>query len=52
LALLRKQDIAANLTLAFGRNLDIIPSRGQALRYVAQRWSRYWSPVAPGRTET
>jgi len=40
-ALLRKQDVTANLTIAFGRYLDIIPSRaskGQALRYVAQRW--------------
>jgi sucrose-phosphate synthase len=40
-ALLRKQDVAANVTQAFGRFLDIIPSRaskGQALRYVAQRW--------------
>jgi len=39
--LLRKQDLNANLTLAFGRYLDIIPlraSKGQALRYVAQRW--------------
>jgi sucrose-phosphate synthase len=40
-ALLRKQDVTANLTIAFGSYLDIIPSRaskGQALRYVAQRW--------------
>ncbi|MEA3278392.1 MAG: HAD-IIB family hydrolase [Pseudomonadota bacterium] len=40
-ALLRKHDLTANLTLAFGKYLDITPSRaskGQALRYVAQRW--------------
>jgi len=39
--LLRKQDVAANAIQAFGRFLDIIPSRaskGRALRYVAQRW--------------
>ena len=40
-ALLRKQDLNANIVQAFGRFLDVIPSRaskGQALRYVAQRW--------------
>ena len=40
-ALLRKQDLNANIVLAFGKFLDVIPSRaskGQALRYVAQRW--------------
>jgi sucrose-phosphate synthase len=39
--LLRKQDVTANVIHAFGKFLDIIPSRaskGQALRYVAQRW--------------
>jgi len=40
-SLLRSQDVAANLIHSFGQYLDIIPSRaskGQALRYVAQRW--------------
>jgi len=40
-ALLRNQDLTVNLTLSFGQFLDVIPSRaskGQALRYVAQRW--------------
>jgi len=40
-ALLRSQDLTANLTHSFGQFLDVIPSRaskGQALRYVAQRW--------------
>ena len=39
--LLRKQDLTANTIHAFGRFIDVIPSRaskGQALRYVAQRW--------------
>jgi sucrose-phosphate synthase len=39
-ALLRKREIAANVIPSFGQFLDIIPSRaskGQALRYVAQR---------------
>jgi len=38
---LRSQDVTANLIRSFGRFLDVIPSRaskGQALRYVAQRW--------------
>ena len=40
-ALLRNADLTANLTYSFGQFLDVIPSRaskGQALRYVAQRW--------------
>jgi sucrose-phosphate synthase len=40
-SLLRSQDVTANLFYSFGQYLDIIPSRaskGQALRYVAQRW--------------
>ena len=40
-ALLRSQDVTANLIHSFGQYLDVIPSRaskGQALRYVAQRW--------------
>jgi sucrose-phosphate synthase len=40
-ALLRNQDLTANLTHSFGQFLDVIPSRaskGQALRYVAQHW--------------
>jgi sucrose-phosphate synthase len=39
--LLRKQDLNANPIQSFGKFLDVIPSRaskGQALRYVAQRW--------------
>jgi sucrose-phosphate synthase len=39
-ALLRSEDITANLVHSFGQFLDVIPSRaskGQALRYVAQR---------------
>jgi sucrose-phosphate synthase len=38
--LLRQQEITANVVLSFGQFLDVIPSRaskGQALRYVAQR---------------
>jgi len=38
--LLRQQDITANVLLSFGQFLDVLPSRaskGQALRYVAQR---------------
>ena len=38
--LLRQQDVTANLLLSFGQFLDVLPSRaskGQALRYVAQR---------------
>jgi sucrose-phosphate synthase len=41
-ALLRSQDVTANLVHSFGQYLDVIPSRaskGQALRYVAQRRS-------------
>ena len=40
--LLRKQDVSANIVHAFGKFLDVIPSRaskGNALRYVAQRWN-------------
>jgi sucrose-phosphate synthase len=40
-SLLRSQDVTANLIYSFGQYLDVIPSRaskGQALRYVAQRW--------------
>jgi sucrose phosphatase-like protein len=40
-SLLRSQDVTANLVYSFGQYLDVIPSRaskGQALRYVAQRW--------------
>jgi len=40
-SLLRSQDVTANLIYSFGQYLDIVPSRaskGQALRYVAQRW--------------
>ena len=39
-ALLRQQEITANLTVSFGQFLDVIPARaskGQALRFVAQR---------------
>ena len=39
-SLLRQKEITANVTLSFGRYLDIVPSRaskGQALRYVSQR---------------
>lgn len=38
--LLRQKEIAANVILSFGQFLDVIPTRaskGQALRYVAQR---------------
>jgi len=38
--LLRQQEVTANVLLSFGQFLDVIPSRaskGQALRYVAQR---------------
>jgi len=40
ISLLRQKEITANVLLSFGQFLDIIPSRaskGQALRYVAQR---------------
>jgi sucrose-phosphate synthase len=40
-ALLRSQDLTANPIYSFGQFLDVVPSRaskGQALRYVAQRW--------------
>ena len=40
-ALLRSQDLAVNLVHSFGQYLDVVPARaskGQALRYVAQRW--------------
>ena len=39
-SLLRQKEITANVTLSFGRYLDVVPSRaskGQALRYVSQR---------------
>jgi sucrose-phosphate synthase len=39
-ALLRNQELTVNLVYAFGQFLDVVPSRaskGQALRYVAQR---------------
>lgn len=39
--LLRKHDLTCNVVLAFGQFLDIVPARaskGQALRYIAQRW--------------
>ena len=39
-ALLRKEEITANVVLSFGQFIDIVPSRaskGQALRYVARR---------------
>jgi sucrose-phosphate synthase len=39
--LLHKHELTCNVVHAFGQYLDIIPSRaskGQALRYVAQRW--------------
>ncbi len=39
-SLLRQQEITANVILSFGQFLDVVPSRaskGQALRYVAQR---------------
>lgn len=39
-ALIRQQELSANVLLSFGQFLDIIPTRaskGQALRYVAQR---------------
>ncbi len=39
--LLRKQEITANVVVSFGQFLDVLPmraSKGQALRYVAQRF--------------
>ena len=39
--LLYQEDLAVNVTLSFGQYLDITPvraSKGQALRYVADRW--------------
>ncbi len=39
-ATLRQQEIAANIIVSFGQFLDVVPARaskGQALRYVAQR---------------
>jgi sucrose-phosphate synthase len=39
--LLHKHELTCNVVHAFGQYLDILPSRaskGQALRYVAQRW--------------
>ena len=40
-SLLRSENLAVNLVHSFGQYLDVIPARaskGQALRYVAQRW--------------
>jgi sucrose-phosphate synthase len=40
-ALLRSQELTANPVHSFGQYLDVVPSRaskGQAVRYVAQRW--------------
>ncbi len=40
IAMIRQKEITANVILSFGQFLDVIPSRaskGQALRYVAQR---------------
>jgi sucrose-phosphate synthase len=40
-ALLRTKELTANVIYSFGQYLDILPARaskGQALRYVAQRW--------------
>jgi sucrose-phosphate synthase len=41
-SLLYQEDLAVNVTLAFGQYLDILPiraSKGQALRYVTDRWN-------------
>ncbi len=41
IALLRTKDLTVNVIYSFGQYLDIVPARaskGQALRYVAQRW--------------
>lgn len=41
IALLRTKELTANVIHAFGQYLDILPARaskGQALRYVSQRW--------------
>jgi sucrose-phosphate synthase len=41
IALLRTKELTANVIYSFGQYLDILPARaskGQALRYVAQRW--------------
>ncbi len=41
-SLLYQEDLAVNVILSFGQYLDIFPiraSKGQALRYVADRWS-------------
>jgi sucrose-phosphate synthase len=41
-SLLYQEDLAVNVTLSFGQYLDIFPiraSKGQALRYVADRWN-------------
>lgn len=40
-SLLYQEDLAVNVILSFGQYLDIVPiraSKGQALRYVADRW--------------
>ena len=40
-SLLHQEDLAVNVILSFGQYLDIVPiraSKGQALRYVADRW--------------
>ena len=59
IALLHQEELTANVILSFGQFLDILPSRaskGQALRYVAQRWtsrwSTSWSPGARAPTRT
>jgi sucrose-phosphate synthase len=41
-AILRQQDLLVNVTLSFGQYLDLVPvraSKGQALRFIAQRWT-------------
>jgi sucrose-phosphate synthase len=41
-SLLYQEDLAVNVILSFGQYLDILPiraSKGQALRYVADRWN-------------
>lgn len=40
-ALLRQHELSVNVTLSFGQFLDLVPARaskGQALRFAAQRW--------------
>jgi sucrose-phosphate synthase len=41
-AMLRHQELSVNATLSFGQFLDFVPARaskGQAVRFVAQRWN-------------